>query len=138
VAKGEPGCAFASFKSFAHSASQVTFTAVPTDAAVHEPPCKGDSGSIVSPSSKVTRSIGTPAASAATCVMIVYVPVPMSEVALDTVREPSTLSTARALAFCCMASHTPVATPQPISWCPSRIERGAALRRDHPKRSAPC
>ncbi len=27
--------------------------------------------------------------------------------------------------------------PQPISWWPSRIERGAGLRRDQPKASAP-
>ena len=42
--------------------------------------------------------------SAAICVMIVYVPVPMSAVALDTVSLPSTVSAHAAEAGTCTAS----------------------------------
>ena len=57
--------------------------------AVHEPPSTGDVGSDESPSRKVTSASGRPSNSAAICVMIVYVPVPMSAVALETVSLPS-------------------------------------------------
>ena len=60
----------------------------------------------------------------------------MSEVALATTRLPSMFITALAVAGCCMASQTPVAMPQPTSWLPSRMERGAMLRRSQPNRSA--
>jgi hypothetical protein len=48
-------------------------TTLPTLTMVIEPPCTGALGSPVAPSMNVTRSIGRPRASAATCVMDVQV-----------------------------------------------------------------
>ena len=61
----------------------------------------------------------------------------MSEMALATSRCPLAPSVARAAHFCDEASHMPVATPQPISSPPSRIDRGAGDRFDQPNASAP-
>src|SRR5262249_49498577 len=61
--------------------------------------------------------------------MIVYVPVPMSAVALLTVSRPSAVSTAFADAPICIASQTPPAMPHPTSALPSRIQRGRGFRR---------
>lgn len=67
-------------------------TADPTLAIVIEPPCRGAGGKVLSPSTNRTRDIGTPSASAATWVMDVYVPGPMSIVALRTSKVPSALA----------------------------------------------
>ncbi len=48
-----------------------SFTAEPVLDAVIDPPETGVGGYLLSPSSKVTRSIGMPRVSAAICVMIV-------------------------------------------------------------------
>src|SRR3954454_8442399 len=56
---------------------------------VNEPPCCGARGSLVSPRVNCTRSIGRPSVSAATCVIDVQVPGPMSLVALVTSADPS-------------------------------------------------
>ena len=71
-------------------------TAGTTDSVAIDPPESGPSGSVVSPSAKVTDSRGRPRVSAAICVMIVYVPVPMSAVPLLTASRPSAVSTALA------------------------------------------
>jgi len=63
---------------------QAACTAVPTLAIVIEPPCTGARGSRVSPRVNFTRSIGRPSVSAATCVIEVQVPGPMSLDALMT------------------------------------------------------
>jgi len=77
-----------------HAAS----TAVPTLAIVIEPPCTGARGRTVSPSSKRTRSIGRPSVSAATWVIDVYVPGPMSEEALRITAVPLATTVADAVA----------------------------------------
>jgi hypothetical protein len=66
-----------------------------------------------------------------------YVPVPMSEQAQDTSAWPLAESTMRTVIGICMASHTPVAMPKPTSSPPSRMERGAPLRRSQPNAFAP-
>ena len=68
---------------------QAACTALPTLAMVIEPPCTGALGSRVSPRVNFTRSIGRPSVSAATCVMDVQVPGPMSLDALITSAVPS-------------------------------------------------
>ena len=68
---------------------QAACTALPTLAIVIEPPCTGALGSLVSPSMNFTRSIGSPSVSAATCVIDVQVPGPMSLAALVTSAVPS-------------------------------------------------
>ena len=76
--RGEAGSAIASWIAWSRAIRPASFTADPVLAAVCDPPETGVSGISVSPSSKRTRSGGRPSASAAICVMIVYVPVPMS------------------------------------------------------------
>src|SRR5947199_2668187 len=61
---------------------QAACTALPTLAIVIEPPCTGALGSLLSPSVNLTRSIGRPSVSAATWVIDVQVPGPMSLAAL--------------------------------------------------------
>ena len=61
----------------------------------------------------------------------------MSEVAVATSRWPLAPSLALAVVFENIASHIPVATPQPTSSDPSRIERGAAERPCQPNAAAP-
>jgi hypothetical protein len=56
---------------------------------VIDPPCGGVRGSRLSPSLNVTLSIGRPRASAATCVIEVQVPGPMSLAPLATSAVPS-------------------------------------------------
>ena len=68
---------------------QAACTALPTLAIVIEPPCTGALGSRVSPRMNFTRSIGRPSVSAATCVIDVQVPGPMSLAALVTSAVPS-------------------------------------------------
>ena len=83
-------------------------------------------------------SSGSPSMSAATCAMIVCVPVPISEAAQDTSACPFEPSAMRTAAGICSASQTPEAMPQPTRSLPSRMERGSELRLFHPKASAPC
>src|SRR6185437_1979338 len=64
-------------------------TAGTTDPVTIEPPETGPSGSEVSPSSTSTLSSGTPVRWDASCARIVYVPVPMSCVALAIRQVPS-------------------------------------------------
>jgi hypothetical protein len=85
----------------------------------------------------VTASSGRPSMSAATCAMIVWVPVPISDAADATSAWPLAVRTMRAAAGICNASQTPVAMPQPTSSLPSRIERGARLRLSQPNAAAP-
>jgi len=68
---------------------QAACTALPTLAMVIEPPCTDALGSRVSPRMNLTRSIGRPRVSAATCVIEVQVPGPMSLAALVTSAVPS-------------------------------------------------
>ena len=56
--------------------------------------------------------------------MIVYVPVPMSSVALETVSLPSAVSTAFADAGTCPESHMAEAMPHPMRVSSFRIDRG--------------
>ena len=70
-AKGESLPARAAASNFSRAAAQAASTALPTLAAVCEPPETGVFGMAVSPSSKRTFSTGRPSASAATCVMTV-------------------------------------------------------------------
>jgi hypothetical protein len=64
-------------------------TAEPTLAMVCEPECDGAGGNLLSPRANRTRLSGIPRASAATCVIEVYVPGPMSLVPLCTSAVPS-------------------------------------------------
>ena len=80
-----PARASASSRALRHAAC----TALPTLAIVIEPPCTGALGSRVSPRMNFTRSIGRPRVSAATCVIDVQVPGPMSLAALVTSAVPS-------------------------------------------------
>jgi hypothetical protein len=68
---------------------QAAWMALPTLAMVIDPPCTGARGSRVSPRVNFTRSIGKPSVSAATCVIEVHVPGPMSLAALITSAVPS-------------------------------------------------
>ena len=115
---------------------QAACTALPTLAIVIEPPCTGALGSRVSPSVNFTRSIGRPRVSAATCVIDVQVPGPMSLAALVTSAVPSGRSRAIGRGGRKVHRVGGGAMPQPISQRPSRIERGSGLRRLQPKRSA--
>ena len=75
---------------------QAACTALPTLAIVIEPPCTGAFGRRVSPSVNLTRSMGRPRVSAATWVIDVQVPGPMSLDALITSAVPSGKSRAMA------------------------------------------
>jgi hypothetical protein len=70
--------------------------------------------------------------------MIVAVPMPISCVPHDTTTLPEASMRARAEAGARCAGYVALAMPIPISQRPSRVDRGTALRRDHPIRSAPC
>src|SRR6478672_10420122 len=70
--------------SLAMASSHAAFTAGVTLAVVIDPPETGAGGNRESPRDAVIRSVGMPSVSAAICVMVVYVPVPMSCVALLT------------------------------------------------------
>src|SRR4029077_7325861 len=110
----ECGTWFASRNSSSRTAAAVVTIPFDTEAAIHDPPSTGDCGNVESPSLMVTLSSGSPSMSAATCA-IVYVPVPMSEVAQDTSAWPLAVSTIRTAIGTCSASQTPVAMPQPTS-----------------------
>ncbi len=112
--------------------------AEPTEDVVNEPPSTGASGRLESPSLTVTSCNGTPSISAAIWAIMVYVPGPISAVALAISTLPLAVITARALAFNCIASQMPLAIPQPTSSLPSRMERGSGVRLDQPNFSAPC
>src|SRR5882757_3160643 len=115
---------------------QALNAAEPTLAIVFEPEYVGAIGMVESPSWNRTRETGSPKASAATWVMDVYVPEPMSPVALATTAVPSTLIRATALADVRLLWWAAPAIPMPISRLPSRRIRGGR-RRDQPKASAP-
>jgi hypothetical protein len=74
----------------------VVNTADPTLAMVREPECEGAGGKLLSPSANRTRFNGSPSASAATCVIDVYVPGPISLVPHSTSAVPSALILATA------------------------------------------
>src|SRR5687767_14496673 len=80
--KGELGSFLASDSNFAPIAPAAPCTADPTLAVVHDPPCAGARGNLVSPSSELTCSGRRPRYSAAMMVIIVYVPGPMSLLAV--------------------------------------------------------
>ncbi len=61
----------------------------------------------------------------------------MSDVAVATSRWPLALSLALAEVLENIASHMPVAMPQPTSSVPSRMERGAIERCAQPNAAAP-
>ena len=136
-ASGEFGICLARRNSSTRTASAVVTIPFDTEAAIHDPPSTGDCGNVESPSLIVTLSSGNPSISAATCAMIVYVPVPMSEVAQETSAWPLAVSRMRTAIGTCSASQTPVAIPQPTRSVPSRIERGSGLRLSQPNASAP-
>ena len=102
-----------------------------------QPPATGPAGSALSPRDSETASSGTPSASAAIWESTVRAPVPMSVAALDTTSLPSACSTALARANICIASHTPVAMPQPTHSVPSLRDRGSSGRWSQPNRFAP-
>ena len=81
--------------------------------------------------------MGSPMASAATCVMTVYVPVPRSCVPERNTAVPSGCSVAEHMPAERLVGYVAVAMPQPTSLFPRRIERGCGLRSFQPKRSAP-
>ena len=70
-ANGEPFVPRAILNSFSRTATHACCTAVPAEAAVHEPPSMGDLGRSLSPIRTRTRSGATPIVSAATCVRMV-------------------------------------------------------------------
>ena len=96
------------------SATAAACTAGPVLDTVIDPAEIGLSGRFESPSSNRTRSIGTPSASAAICVITVYVPVPNSCVAASTRMAPSAVSVAAADAGIRLAGYVAVAMPRPI------------------------
>ena len=110
-------------------------TAEPTLAMVWAPAWMGALGIVVSPRVNVIRLIGRPSASEATCVIEVYVPGPMSLVALITSAPPSALILARASVAPRTAWYAAAAMPIPIRRSPSLRARGIGLRRDQSK---PC
>jgi hypothetical protein len=65
------------------------------------------------------------------------VPVPNSCVAACTTIVPSAVSRASAVAGIRFAGYVAVDIPKPTSVSPSRMDRGARVRRDQPNRSAP-
>jgi len=95
-------------------------------------------GMALSPRPNCTRSIGTPRQSAASIVMTVYGPGPISVAPLRTKAVPSRRIDAMALHGGWYASSAPRAMPYPTSCRPFRIDRGSGLRAGQPKRSAPC
>ena len=135
---GEFGMRLASRSNSLRTNSAVVAIPFPTEAAIQEPPSTGDAGRLESPSLMVMLSRGSPSMSAATCAMIVCVPVPISEHPQAISAWPLAESTMRTVIAICIASHTALAMPHPISSLPSRIERGSALRRSQPKASAPA
>jgi len=80
------------------SAWQAVYTAEPTLARVLDPECIGAVGRVESPSANVTRLVGRPSTCEAIWVIAVYVPGPMSAVALATRAVPSALMLAIAVA----------------------------------------
>jgi hypothetical protein len=91
----------------------------------------------VSPSSNFTCSSLNPRYSAAIMVITVYVPGPMSLVALAPCAVLSARNVILAVAGLWKAPQMPVAVPQPTNRRPSRIERGSNLRSFQPNFSAP-
>ena len=77
-----------------------------------------------------------PNASAATCVIEVYVPQPISCVPARTHALPSGSMRATAPAAPRRAGYVAVAMPHPTSQRPLRVERGSAFRPLQPKRAA--
>src|SRR5829696_10461581 len=102
---------------------------------VIEPPCGGVFGILLSPSVNFTRSMERPSVSAATCVIDVQVPGPMSLAALETSAVPFGRRRAVAAAGARFVGYVAEDMPQPRSHRPSRIERGSGLRRLQPNRS---
>ncbi|MNY25595.1 hypothetical protein D3C86_1593890 [compost metagenome] len=87
--RGEAASRFARSSNFAVMLSAAPRTAEPTLEVVHEPPWAGAWGCRVSPSSNFTWSSRSPRNSAAIMVITVYVPGPISLVALVTLAVPS-------------------------------------------------
>src|SRR6478609_554346 len=137
LAKGDPGVDTATIFSEPIAWSAAKSTAFTTDAVAMDPPESGPAGSEVSPSSTSTLSSGTPVLAEANCARTVYVPVPISCVALATRQVPSSLSCTFAAASKRAATHEHPAIPQP-NVRPSRfIDPTAGLRLDQPNLSAP-
>ena len=134
---GDPGSATASRNNFCRRAVLVTSTADPTLAAVIDPAAMGASGMSLSPRSKRTFSNGSPSASAATCAITVYVPVPRSMVPLSTCADPSGSTRATAWAGEKFAGYIAVAIPIPTSKPPRVCDRGNEERFSHPNFRAP-
>ena len=101
----------ASSISFCRIARPAACTAGETLAADCEPPAPGAFGRRESPSSKRTFATGTPIASAATCDITVYVPVPRSCVAERTTTLPSASMRTCASAALRLAGYVAVAMP---------------------------
>src|ERR1700736_6391606 len=105
-----------------------------------EPPATAQDGRSESPSWTVTRSIGRPRPSAAVSASIVYIPVPASFPAVETAARTPEFSRSRRtriVAPIAKAGYVAVATPQPTSVLPSRIEPGSGGPRAQPNRAAP-
>src|SRR5215469_13751738 len=102
-----------------------------------DPPERGPGGNVVSPSSTSTLSTGTPVLADASCARTVYVPVPMSCVALARRQVPSSRKCMLAEASKRAAIHEHPAMPQP-NLTPSRfIDPTAGVRLDQPNFSEP-
>src|ERR1700760_963048 len=113
-----------------------SWTAGITLAVTHGPPEIGPRGKLVSPNTTSMRSFGKPVRSATTFDRTVYVPVPISCVAHDTLAVPFDKSSTVACASQLSASHEHPATPRPkvnplCSPVPF-IEPTAGVYRDHP------
>src|SRR5215218_11515015 len=91
--------------------THTSWTADPNVEVVVEPPCVGPGGSEESPNSDVIFFDGMPITFAATCVIAVAVPAPMSLTALCTSKVPSTFNLADALAVPREAPNTPDPIP---------------------------
>src|SRR2546421_2052715 len=103
---------------------------------VIEPPCTGALGSRVSPSVNLTRSIGRPRVSAATCVIDVQVPGPMSLEALITSAVPSGKRRAMAEAGGGENGEGRPPPPPPDHPRPPRLQRRPGVPPAPPKRPA--
>ena len=119
-------------------ARQAFITAVPDEAAVHEPPATGASAQrgVAELASSRPPSAG-PAHRRRSGSGWCRCRCRCRPVELPTSSRPSAVSVALApRIFCIRASQTPVAMPQPTSSLPSRIERGSGIALvDQPKRA---
>jgi hypothetical protein len=93
-------------------------------------------GNAESPISVVTWPSGKPSPSATTWLITVYVPVPMSCVAIRSVARPSAPTVTLAVAGKAAKPCVSVAMPQPTYSSPSRIDPGLGSRFAQPNASA--